>query len=120
MPSHLNQSLLANAQAVAQAATAYSSSLDFRGCVGNVALFIASTAGSVTISQQCSLDNVTFYDPEDTSGGALGVVRSALTVTTGKYVPFTPVLATWTRFKIVEGNVAATAVTLKCLFRTEG
>jgi len=117
--SNISVEQLANALSATKAGTSYSTATRFQGCAGNAALFIVSTAGSITVSQQCSADGVTYYDPVDTAGSALGVVRAALTVTTGVYVPFTPVLAPYARFKIVEGNVAATEVTLNLLFRTE-
>jgi hypothetical protein len=117
--SNINIEQLSTAQAVAKQATAYSVATNFKGCAGNAALYIVSTAGSVTISQQCSADGVTYYDPVDTAGSAIGVIRTALTVTTGVYVPFTPVLAPYARFKVVEGNSAATVITLKLVFRSE-
>jgi hypothetical protein len=120
MLSKIFQELVSKAQAVAQNATGYSSSVDFRGCVGNAAMVIISTAGSITVTQQCSWDNITFYDPTDASGTAVGSVKAAQTVTTGIYIAFTPVLAPYARFKIVEGNSAATAVTLRFMWRAEG
>jgi hypothetical protein len=117
--SQISQDILMSAEAIAQADTHYSLSRKFHSCTGSAAVFIISTAGSVTITQQCSMDNVTWYDPVDTSGTALGGVRAALTVTAGVYVPFSPVLCEFIRFKVVEQNSAATAVTLKLLTRVE-
>jgi hypothetical protein len=119
MASHLRDSLLSNAQAVAQQATAYSNSVDFRNCVGDAILLIASTAGSITVTQQCSFDGVTFYSPE-TAAGAAGAVEDTITVTTGRYLSFSPILCAYIRFKIVEGNTASTSVTLRLLQRVEG
>lgn len=110
--SNLIKTVLSNAQAITRAAIAYSDSIDFSSCEGDIALLIASTAGSVTITQQCSVDNSNFYDPVDKDGTALGAVVSALTVTTGKYVAVSPVIAPYIRYKIVEGDVGATALTL--------
>ena len=105
-------STLSSAQAVAQNTTVYSNKISVDDLAGHVAIRIISTAGSVTITQQCSLDGVTFYDPVDTAGTALGQVVAAQTVTTGIYVVPDVVLAPFIRYKIVEGNVAASAVTI--------
>lgn len=98
--------------------TKYSDSIKFHACTGSASVLIISTAGTLAISQQCSLDNVTWYDPVDISGTALGIVKAAQTVTTGLMVAFTPSLAEWTRFKVTE-STASTVVTLTVLFRTE-
>lgn len=103
---------LASAKAIAKAETAYSSVVSVTDLAGHIGIQIISTAGSVTITQQCSLDGTTFYDPVDTAGTALGQVVAAQTVTTGIYVVPDVVLAPFIRYKIVEGNVAATAVTI--------
>lgn len=118
MGSIISKEVLASAKACTQAGTVYSNSRTFHDCDGTATLKIASTAGSITITQQCSLDNTTFYDPE-TASGASGAVENAITVTTGRYISFTPVLAPYVRFKIVEANVAATAVTIELIYRVE-
>lgn len=110
---------LMSATAVARNATGYSDSCEFDGCTGSATLFIKTTAGNITVSQQCSTDNKSWSDPVDTSDNPLAVVRTGLTVTTGVYVAFTPALANYIRFKVVEANVAATAVTLKLSYRME-
>ncbi len=117
--SILAAEILSSAQSIGKAATGYSNSVDFSRCQGDASVFIISTAGSITVTQQCSMDNVTFYDPVNSSGTALGGVATALTVTTGTWVSYTPVMAPYIRFKIVEGNSAATVVTLKLVFREE-
>ena len=104
---------MASAKAVAQAATVYSSSLASDNLAGHVGLELISTAGSVTITQQVSLDNTTFYDPVDSDGNALGQVITAQTVTTGRYIVPDVVLAPYIRYKITETNVASTVVTIK-------
>ena len=120
MASDISNELIMNAETVAQADTHYTGKVDFRGCVGDAILFIASTAGSITVTQQCAwTKSGTFYDPVNTSGAAVGSVRADLTVTTGVYVVFTPVLAPYIRFKVVEGNSAETAVTIRLLFRKD-
>lgn len=103
---------MSSAQAVSKNATAYSSVLAADDLAGHIGIRLISTAGSITVTQQCSLDGTTFYDPVDTVGNALGQVVATQTVTTGVYVVPDVVLAPYIRYKIVEGNVAATAVTL--------
>lgn len=98
--------------------TYYSDSWSARKCTGSAALFIVSTAGTLAISQQCSLDNVNWYDPVDTAASALGVIKAAQTVTTGTYVAFSPVLAEWMRIKVVE-STAPTTVSLTLTLRVE-
>lgn len=110
---------LADSQAVAKAETTYTGSCKFRRCVGDAAVWVASTAGQVAISQQCSMDDVTWYDPVNASAAALGSVVAAQTVTTGVYISYTPVIADYIRYKIIEADVAATAVSLKLVFREE-
>jgi hypothetical protein len=98
--------------------TKYSNSRRFHDCDGTACVLIVSTAGSITVTQQCSVDNVTWYDPE-TSAGAAGAVEDTITVTTGRYLSYTPVLSPWIRFKVVEGGSAATNVTLTLAYRVE-
>jgi len=117
--SSIGVELIMNAVAVGQAGTKYSSSLPFERCSGSAALLIKSTAGSITVSQQCSVDDVAWYDPIDAAGSAQGVILSAQGVTTGIYVVFTPVLTSYIRYKVVEGNSAATVVTLELVMRVE-
>jgi hypothetical protein len=105
------------AGAVSQAGTIYTNEINFRQTTGHAAMFIISTAGSVSITQQCSVDGKNFYDPIDQNGNILGEICTALTVTTGKYIQFNPVIGLWVRFKIVENNVADTTVTLKLIFQ---
>jgi hypothetical protein len=116
--SIVSKEVLRNAVTVAKNATVYSNSRAFDDCDGTAIVKLISTAGSITVTQQCSLDNVNWYDPE-TASGAAGAVEATVTVTTGKYISFTPVLAPFIRFKIVEGNVAATVVTLELIYRVE-
>jgi len=114
----LNSPILMNEE-IAKAATRYSKACSFRECAGSAAVIITTTAGTITVSQQCSSDGDTWYDPTDTAGSALGVIRTALGITTGVYTPFTPVMCEWIRFKVVEANVAATTVTIRLMFRQE-
>ena len=106
--------------AVGQAATVYTTSSIFRITTGYAAVFITSSAGSITVSQQCSMNTIDWYDPIDSSTNILGLVCTALTVTTGTYIQFDPVISPYIRFKIIEGNVGATTVTIKLLLQEEG
>lgn len=103
---------MASALACGKNATVYSNVLGVGDLAGHVGVRLISTAGSITVTQQCSIDGTTFYDPVDTSATALGQVVAVQTVTTGVYVVPDVVLAPYIRYKIVEGNVAATAVTI--------
>ena len=107
-----NIKTVASALACGKNATVHSSAMAAEDFTGHVGLLLVSTAGSVTITQQCSVDNVFYYDPVDPDGTALGEVTTAETVTTGKYIIPDPVMAPFIRYKIVEGDVAATAVTI--------
>jgi hypothetical protein len=109
---------LMDAVAVAQQDTHYSNSRKFHDCDGTACLLISSTAGSITVTQRCSPDNKTWYDPE-TASGAAGAVEDTITVTTGRYLSFTPVLCDYIRFKVVEGNTAPTVVSLELAYRVE-
>lgn len=113
----LKQQVVADEVAVTKAGTSYSDAFRFTGASGFVAVQITTDAGSVTITQQCSLtgETDTWYDPVDSAGAALGAVVAAMTVGT-KYIQPDPVLAPFIRYKIVEGNVAiaAVSITLVC------
>lgn len=120
MRRHLRHpTTLMSAVSVGKNATGYSSSTAFDRSNGDVGVTIVSTAGSITVTQQCSIDDSTWYDPVDAAGSALGSVGAAITVTTGRWVSYSPVLAPFIRFKVVEGNVAATVVTIELLFQEE-
>ncbi len=99
------------AGAVAQAATAYSETWDFVNAQGYTSVQIASTAGSITVTRQCSIDGTNFYDPVDINGNAMGQVVTAMTVGT-KYITYDPVPSPYVRFKVVEANSASTVVTI--------
>ncbi len=116
--SLVSKEFLMSAVAVTKNGTSYSNSRTFHDCDGTACLKIVSTAGSITVTQQCSLDDKTFYDPE-TASGAAGAVEDTITVTTGRYLSFTPVMCDFIRFKVVEANVAATNVTLEISYRVQ-
>ncbi len=113
--SIINKQVLMNGITVAKAGTSYSTARRFWDCDGSVAVLIASTAGSIAISQQCSLDGDSWYDPI-ASGAAVGIVGTGITVTTGLYITYTPVLTDYIRFKVVEANIAETIVTLTLVY----
>lgn len=115
--SIISKELLMNAVEVDNT-TKYSNARRFHDCDGTACLLIISTAGSITVTQQCSTDKVTWYDPE-TASGAAGAVEDTITVTTGRYLSFTPVLCDWIRFKVVEAGTAATNVSLTLVYRVE-
>ena len=98
--------------------TKYSDAVSFRLCTGSAALLVESTAGSLEISQQCSLDGENWYDPVDIADLSIGLIKIVQGVTTGSYIIFNPVIAEWTRFKVVESS-AATVVSLTLVIREE-
>jgi hypothetical protein len=116
--SMVSKEVLMNAVAVAANDTHYSNSRKFHDCDGTATLKIISTAGSITVTQQCSLDDVTWYDPINDSG-AIGAVEDTITLTPGRYLSFTPVLCDYIRFKVVQGAGATTNVTLELSYRVE-
>ncbi len=101
-----------------QNSTKYTDSLIFERMTGVAAVLITSSAGSITVSQQCSIDNINWYDPKDNAGNAVGVIGTTLTsITTGVYITYSPVLAKYARLKVVENNSAAANVTIQFLFQ---
>jgi hypothetical protein len=103
---------------VGQAATVYTSSSRFYSATGYAAVVLVSSAGSITVTQQVSQDNATWYDPVDEDGTAIGAVAAAMTVG-GRYIQVSPIVGQYIRYKIVEGNTAATTVTLTLIFQEE-
>jgi hypothetical protein len=102
--------------AVAQNATEYSEIFRHDKSSGYSGMLITVSAGSVTVTQQCGLeDNGLFYDPVDASNTALGSVVTTMGAGT-RCVQYDPVMAPFVRFKIVEANVASTTVTFTPFF----
>lgn len=118
--SYISSEVLMNATEVGADATGYSNSRVFHDCTGTACCLIVVTGdGTVTVTQQCSNDNTTFYDPE-TSSAAAGAVEDSITVTAGRYLSFTPVLCKYIRFKVVEtGQASAATVSITLLYRVE-
>jgi hypothetical protein len=99
--------------------TLYTDSIRFSPCTGTAAVLIVSSAGQITVTQQCSNNNADWYSPKDTAGDPLCVVATTLTVTTGIYISYTPALAKFVRFSVLEDGTAATNVSLTLLFKSE-
>lgn len=118
MASILVTQTLMSEKSVAASATVYTDSVAFDRCVGDACVLVISTAGTLAITQQCSLDNVDFYSPVNATPGAVGSVAPSQTVTTGTYISYTPIQAEYIRYKIVE-STAATTVTVKLSYRKE-
>ncbi len=121
--SMVSREVLMNAEVVAQNDTHYSNSRKFHDCDGTACLRIisAGTDSNITVTQQCSIDDVTWYDPE-TAAAAAGAVEDGITATIGRYLSFTPVLCDYIRFKVVQGAVGAlvtATVTLELSYRVE-
>ena len=117
MSMFLAQEILRNAVSIVKAATEYSDSTKFRSTTGYSCMkIVIGTTCSVVITQQCSTNNVVWYDPIDISATALGTVGTFKTAGT-YYVQFSPVMAPYIRFKLVEGDVAASAITLELVYQ---
>jgi hypothetical protein len=92
--------------------TIYTDSTHFDHARGYAACLITiSDSASVTVTQQCSADNSTWYDPKDSSATALGAVAAAGTVAS-TYRYYTPVLCPFIRFKIVGAVAGKVGLTL--------
>lgn len=119
MPRTIHRQKVLDAVSVSQNTTAFTDAFEFNKCSGDASVLIATTAGSITVTQQVSFDKISWFDPVDDTAAALGTIAAALTVNTGRWVAYSPVLAPYARFKIVEGNVAATTVTVTTLFQED-
>lgn len=98
---------------VANGATIYSNSYSGDKETGFSYAFIQlSGTSSVTVTQQGSLDNTTFYDVVSSAGSALGAILTTGTSTAGIFVQFDPVFAPYKRLKIVAGAASTVAITL--------
>ena len=103
--------VVSSAQTMTGSTTDYSNSVDTRvwGGFASVELVLSGAAPSITVTQQCSNDNSTWYDPIDSSGNALGAIASAISAS--KFVQFNPVMAPFIRLKYV--TTATTTVTAR-------
>lgn len=109
------------AQAIDAGSTSYTSAINSNNLVGTYAGILVGTnaTGTLLIKQQCSLDGITFYDPTNATSVAVGTIyQSLFTVTTSKYIQFTPVIAPYIRFS-VNAVVAAQTITVDYLSQGE-
>jgi len=118
--SIVSKEKLMDAVTVAADDTHYSNSRRFHDCDGTACLLIVVTGdGTLTVTQQCSTNDSTWYDPE-TASGAAGAVEDTIVATTGRYLSFTPVLCDYIRFKVVETvQTDAAVVNLTLAYRVE-
>lgn len=86
----------------------FTDGIDNRNNRGFSSLIVASTA-SITITQQVSDDGVTFYDPVDSNGTALGAIATALA--TNAWIVYTARMANFIRFKIVVNSNSTVSLT---------
>lgn len=103
------------AATVANAATIFSStySSEYASGFSAVLVNLAGTSPSVTITQQTSIAGTTWHDPVNAAGSALGAVLTAGTGTAiGIYVQFSPVVAPYSRFKIVAAADSTVSITV--------
>jgi len=106
--------VLSETIAVTQAGTLYSAAFETRKSAGTLIILISTSAGSITVTQQCGLtEDGTFYDPVSAAAAALGAITAAGFTVGTRYISISPVAAPWSRIKIVEANSAATSVVVK-------
>jgi len=110
---------LMNAVAVDNATVNSSSvNLERLGSGGTVAVrFISSAAGSLTVTQQCSHDDATWYTPKDINNVSVAPIVPAGTGSdTGRWIVFDVAFAPFIRFQCVEAGTLATNVTIDLYF----
>lgn len=96
---------LSNAQTLTNGVTSFSNSVEIIIWAGFAALEVSANAATATITQQCSSDNVNWYDAVDKTGTALGAIATALSTTA--YIEFDPVLTKYFRLKYVPTGTGA-------------
>lgn len=101
---------VSNAQALSNGVNAFSNSVQMKTWGGFAAVEVKTNTATVTISQQCSVDNINWYDPVDQTGTALGLIATALATT--KYIEFSPVVTIWVRLKYVPTGSGSITVNL--------
>ena len=101
-------------------ATVNSSSINLEriGSGGAVAVrFISSAAGSLTVTQQCSHNDIDWYTPKDKSNVAISpIVPAATGADSGRWIVFDISFAPFVRFQCVEAGTLATNVTIDFYF----
>ena len=104
-----------DARAISNGATQYSDAIPNWLFDGTCSLLsILTSADDITLTYECSDDNVNWYTPYDTSGTNLGVIMTNQTAT--RWFAFGFPVARYIRFKVVAN--ADSVVTLK-LFKRE-
>jgi len=102
-----------------QASTQYTEAMverSFRGqCAALVQVKVTSVAPSLTIYQQCSVDDINWYTPTDSAGTSVGEVVGSST-STGAYRAWSVIIAPFIRFRCVENNAGAGVVTITLVF----
>lgn len=102
-----------SANTVANGATIYSAAWDGERASGFAGVLIQLAAASnVTITQQGSVYGSVFHDVVSSTGSALGAVITAGTGTAAIYTQFSPVVARYSRFKVVAGADSTVTLTV--------
>uniref|UniRef100_A0A6M3JCD6 Uncharacterized protein n=1 Tax=viral metagenome TaxID=1070528 RepID=A0A6M3JCD6_9ZZZZ len=105
--------ILNESHAVLISETHYSSAFKTDKSAGALIVLITTSAGSITVTQQCGLtEDGTFYDPVSAAAAALGAITAAGFTVGTRYISISPIAAPWSRIKIIEAGSAATTVTL--------
>jgi hypothetical protein len=72
----------------------------------------AGGTGAFTITEQCSFDGVTFFDPTNATSILQGVVLQGNLVATAAYLTYTPIAAPYIRFKVVSTPAATVSMSV--------
>lgn len=106
-----------SALTIAQNSTKFTDPVPFYFCNGYAAGKLTSSAGSVTVTQQCASTKLgPWFDPVDYTNASLGSVASLMSAGT-RYVQFNPVMSQFARFKVVEANVASTTFNMSVYYQ---
>lgn len=104
---------------VAQNTAEATNSFKWDKCSGDASVLFSSTAGDITVQQQCSHDGENWFTPVNNAGTTVGTIATNATVTTGRYVSYSPVLAPYGRYLVTENNTANTDVVLYVIFQED-
>lgn len=96
---------LSTAQVLTNSVNSFSNSVELIVWAGFAAIEISANAATATITQQCSSDNVNWYDAVDKTGAAIGAIATGLSTTA--YIEFDPVLTKYFRLKYVPTGTGA-------------
>ena len=103
---------------LAQAGTGYTDKMDATLLAGEIAALVkVGGAGTVTINQQCSVDGVFWYNPVNSTGGAVSEVIASGGTAATTYRKFTMTITKYIRFRCVETNVGAATVDITLVFQ---